>query len=136
MRLNDLRPLLLFSALVLVATAVFFLPAWAAQSDGSKNQDGHLLLGADMSDRRRPPVSFDHESHAEEFDCLDCHHVFVDGENVLDPLDLETGDAQAACSACHNGSPDERMRAFHAQCATCHEGRETAPKSCNGCHGP
>ncbi len=36
----------------------------------------------------RGPVLFDHELHMYDFDCLDCHHVMENGENVLDDADL------------------------------------------------
>ena len=119
-------------ALVILA---LFIPSWADQDTGNGTQDGLMLLGADRPDLRRPPVPFDHDAHADEFDCLDCHHRFEDGENVLDPEDLYTGDVPASCAACHNDTPDDLMRAFHGQCATCHDGHDDAPKSCNGCHG-
>ena len=120
----------------LALAAAFFLPVWTAQEARSSTEDSRMILGSDLIEPRRPPVVFDHDAHMDEFDCLDCHHLFVGGQNVLDPDDLETGAAESTCSACHNESPDHRMRAFHGQCVTCHEDHQAAPKACNSCHLP
>ncbi|MEX1302369.1 MAG: cytochrome c3 family protein, partial [Desulfotignum sp.] len=53
-------------------------------------------------ENNRGPVIFDHELHMFEFDCLDCHHVMENGENILDEADLEEGNPDILCSSCHD----------------------------------
>ncbi|GAB6094442.1 hypothetical protein JCM14469_06940 [Desulfatiferula olefinivorans] len=103
--------------------------------------------------KQRPPVSFTHETHMGDFACLDCHHRYENGENVLDEGDLmdvepdeiimlnmpsseEPRDNQ--CASCHNG--DKKITklssrdALHRQCIGCHEEMAQGPVLCGECH--
>jgi c(7)-type cytochrome triheme protein len=88
----------------------------------------------------RGSVIFPHEFHMGEFDCLDCHHDMQEGENVLDEYDLEDGNPDILCGACHNPKEKiERMEAFHYQCVGCHNNYKmtsdpTGPTMCGECH--
>jgi DNA-directed RNA polymerase subunit RPC12/RpoP len=96
---------------------------------------------AGFTKRERPPVDFLdhlHEMHMDSYECLTCHHRYEDSENVLDEGELEEGNADVLCSACHH--PDRALRdAFHDQCIGCHDAyndtQSTAlPVLCGDCH--
>ncbi|MCF8068023.1 MAG: cytochrome c family protein [Desulfobacterales bacterium] len=95
----------------------------------------------DTGSRERSPVTFEHESHMDSFECLDCHHDYDEsGENILDEGDLEEGNPDILCSACHNDDTKvDRQTAFHRQCMGCHiderdGGNKAAPDMCGQCH--
>lgn len=90
--------------------------------------------------RERPPVMFPHEKHMDSYACLDCHHRYKNGENILDEAELEDGNPAAQCMGCHDFETNcELQRIFHNQCLACHvqKGNERkGPRQCNGCHVP
>lgn len=98
---------------------------------------------------QRARVNFPHESHMEVGACLDCHHKYERGENVLDEdelaetepdgeilLSLDATDGESAkCASCHNEkSKIEGMEAFHQMCLGCHAESEKGPAMCGECH--
>jgi hypothetical protein len=90
-----------------------------------------LLIDSAFSSPQRPGVPFDHDRHAEDFDCTRCHHHYESGQNLWTP-DMET-----RCSACH--APGDRGRlglrqAWHGQCVGCHDQSPKAPVMCGECH--
>ena len=96
-----------------------------------------------LPERTRPSVDFlnrYHDSHMENLQCLDCHHKYVDGKNVLDEDELEEGNPNILCSSCHNEKSKIKFtRAFHEECIGCHdrlskEGEKTGPSLCGECH--
>lgn len=96
-----------------------------------------------FADRQRPPVRFldeQHDNHMDGFDCLTCHHRYENGENVLDEFELEEGNPDISCSACHHAGAQIGLRkAYHDQCIGCHnryndkEG-SALPVYCGECH--
>lgn len=90
--------------------------------------------------KERSAVNFPHETHMEELECLDCHHRYENGENVLEEDELEEGDPEVLCGACHTTDSDVELRkAFHRQCMGCHidlrkASQETGPELCGECH--
>ena len=112
-----------------------FVPIVIAQPD-------EILLEHNMSlkDRKRPPVYFNHELHMEEIDCLDCHHNYKNGENILDEDDLEEGNPAALCITCHKVEKSTDLeKTFHGSCFRCHiqeskKGNKNSPRICIGCH--
>ncbi len=97
---------------------------------------------AKFKNKRRAPVMFNHEAHMETAECLDCHHRYEDGENVMEEDELEEGNPDVLCGSCHNvNSTCELQETYHGQCMGCHiKGRKTGesagPRMCNGCHNP
>jgi c(7)-type cytochrome triheme protein len=92
-------------------------------------------------EKQRPAVTFPHNRHVEiGLSCMDCHHFYQDGKNILDESKLEEGNKDIRCSACHG--PKSRLNlqeAFHDQCTGCHkryqkENKKTGPRYCGGCH--
>jgi hypothetical protein len=88
----------------------------------------------------RTPVRFPHEKHQaiEGATCLDCHHDWKDGKNVLDLGDLMSGGSSALCASCHR-SPGKLQASFHLLCIGCHDGAKVrgnpdAPRACGDCH--
>ncbi len=84
--------------------------------------------------RERPAAVFPHTLHADdlEIDCLDCHHIYKDGENVWDESEISD------CTACHSLEADGKimsaMKAFHANCKGCHLEENKGPVTCGECH--
>lgn len=89
--------------------------------------------------KNRPAVAFDHESHMRSNECLDCHHDYQGGENVLDESDLDE-DGSALCTACHDRKASIDLKAaYHRQCMGCHrtvnkEESAALPITCQECH--
>lgn len=95
----------------------------------------------------RKVVVFPHEEHMDMLECLDCHHDYQNGENVLDEDDLEEGNPDIQCASCHSpklncfssSSKLSLRHAFHQQCVGCHRkarlNREVSgPEFCGECH--
>ena len=127
---NILRPSILAPLLVLLSVAVAYA------------QESEIILKSPDESRTpsRPAVTFPHEEHMDQLDCLECHHQYKDGVNVLDEDDLEEGNADQLCSACHTDESRINLRrAFHRLCIGCHrklrlEGKPTGPGLCGECH--
>ncbi len=98
--------------------------------------------------KKKPSVLFDHDLHMAVAECMDCHHHYKDGENVLEHFDLYEGAEGVLCRDCH-AEPGTRFRedhdptvkdlesAYHHQCITCHREtvpETTGPRTCMGCH--
>lgn len=89
--------------------------------------------------RNRSGVYFPHDIHMESVGCLDCHHDYAKGENLLDEDDL-VEDGSARCAACHTGKSSIGLReAYHKQCMTCHRSTNKLeamrlPITCKDCH--
>jgi DNA-directed RNA polymerase subunit RPC12/RpoP len=87
----------------------------------------------------RSAVYFPHERHMELLDCLDCHHDYQKGENVLEEEDLEE-DGLSRCTNCHtNKASIELKKAYHRQCMNCHRTinkneERNLPITCKDCH--
>lgn len=104
-------------------------------------QDEEILLntGEDIP-AQRTAVTFSHDLHMGLYECLDCHHDYKDSINVLDEDNLEEGNPDIRCSACHNPQTDlGRQKAYHRQCIGCHidtrkAGNASGPEMCGACH--
>jgi hypothetical protein len=88
----------------------------------------------------RAAVTFPHEEHMDELECLQCHHKYKDGVNILEEDALEEGNTDLLCSACHTDNAKINLkRAFHRECMGCHRklrlaGKSTGPELCGQCH--
>lgn len=98
-------------------------------------QDDINLLEHDaFIERERPGAVFSHALHTDEaeIDCLACHHIYENGENVWDDS------AETECAGCHklevNGKTIPLMKAFHENCKGCHEKEGKGPLTCGECH--
>jgi len=96
----------------------------------------NLKHGA-FGERQRHGVTFSHSTHFATIDCTECHHFYVNGQNVWNES-LETN-----CAACHGlkaeGSKGGLMKAFHQGCMGCHRkvksaAGKTLPVMCGQCH--
>ena len=104
-------------------------------------QEEEILLnsGEDLK-VQRTAVVFSHDLHMGVYDCLDCHHDYKDGINVLDEDTLEEGNPEIRCSTCHNDNSElDRQKAYHRQCMGCHidtrkAGQASGPEMCGACH--
>lgn len=131
----------------LLLCALIALPACstepASSADDSEELGEYMLINNDVyPNRKLGPVKFTHDVHWEDYGlaCDDCHHDYVNGENVW------TEDDEAkACIACHKpGKPQGKVyklsTAYHKKCRTCHKDmndgdeEELAPFSCYKCH--
>jgi len=91
---------------------------------------------------KKGPVRFSHEKHYREYiiDCVQCHHVYQDGENIW-----KEEDSVEKCVVCHDQNEKQDnvfklQNAFHENCRVCHikvskEGKEAPYNKCSECHG-
>ena len=125
--------------LMILLTVALVVSGLGLSLTAADDFDG-MVLGEDAENLQRPPVPFDHDAHMESAECLDCHHQYEDGENVLDESELEEGDPDILCGACHNDTASiDLQKAFHRQCIGCHTalrkaGEGRAPEMCGTCH--
>jgi hypothetical protein len=117
----------LYIAFVGLASLVIFGVAYA--------QDDTIWLEHDIFvGRERPGVTFPHALHADELglDCLECHHIYKNGENIWD--DSEETD----CTACHGlkaeGKKMSADKALHTNCKGCHTREGKGYVTCGECH--
>jgi hypothetical protein len=104
---------------------------------GVASQENLTILQPDaFPNAQRPPVAFAHDAHNEKAGidgCLECHHVYQDGNRVPD----ESSEDQA-CSECHglrdSGRRPGLMKAFHLNCKGCHQVQKKGPVMCGECH--
>ena len=94
-----------------------------------------------LEGKTRPAVSLPHNRHVEAgLSCKDCHHIYENGKNILDESQLEEGNKNLQCLACHGSKSRLNVeKAFHSQCTGCHrtyqmEKKKTGPRYCGGCH--
>jgi len=89
--------------------------------------------------KSRPAVYFSHETHMEAYECLDCHHDYRDGNNILSEEALDE-DGSAGCAQCHaDDTAIELITAYHRQCMGCHrrinkQEQASLPITCEDCH--
>lgn len=130
---------IVFSSAFITAVAVNFLFA----SDEQETPE-NIVLDQEMCGKNiKGPVEFSHLSHAEDygFSCDECHHDYVDGENIW-----KEGEWVNKCVECHDPcESDDSLKklkvAFHKNCIGCHRkiksewGSTDAPyRACKGCH--
>jgi len=121
----------------LISLPFFLILAGIMYVNGLHAYSADIELGGENT---RGAVAFPHELHMESFSCLDCHHVMENGENVLDEFDLEEGNPDILCGACHTETATiKRREAFHYQCMKCHDQyrfttESTGPTLCGECH--
>ena len=121
----------------LSAMIILILPPFA----GLYAQEAEIYIEDASVDKTngRSAVYFPHESHMEILDCLDCHHDYQNGENVLEEDDLEE-DGFSRCANCHtNKASIELKKAYHRQCINCHRTVHkkedlNLPITCKDCH--
>lgn len=95
-----------------------------------------MMAGPSDPHALRGPGYFPHEAHQLMLDCVDCHHRYENGLNVVTPEELDGSDAMR-CRTCHGPSADVNFRqAIHRQCIRCHcrDGNTGGPVTCGGCH--
>ncbi|MBA3019353.1 MAG: cytochrome c family protein [Proteobacteria bacterium] len=116
--------------LVIVAcVAPFILFSAAFAQDDIKQLQHDIFVN-----RERPAAVFPHTLHSDALgiDCLECHHIYKNGENVWDESELSD------CTGCHSLKADGKkmsaMRAFHTNCKNCHLKENKGPVTCGECH--
>ena len=99
-----------------------------------------ILDNPEYMRKQRPAVPFPHDLHQQVLNCLDCHHDYADGRNMLAEDDLEENDSAIRCASCHAGDTSVDLKsAYHRQCIGCHhhlrvDGQATPPELCGACH--
>ena len=90
--------------------------------------------------KSRSAVSFNHGKHMaiDGVSCIDCHHRFENGKNVLDPVELTDENKKIYCVFCHTDSSG-LQNAYHRLCIRCHESmvkknKSAGPRLCGECH--
>jgi len=127
--------LLVMLGLMLSGAGLILPGATSAQQD-------EMVLSAGGTNGQRASVVFDHNLHMGLYACLDCHHDFQNGANVLDESALEEDNPDLQCGACHHADASlDRQKAFHRLCMGCHiqvrkAGGARGPEMCGNCHRP
>jgi hypothetical protein len=91
-------------------------------------------------EKHRAAVTFPHELHVGNLECLACHHDYKDGENILSEDKLKEKNPDILCAACHDADAEIHLKkAYHRQCMGCHRyvrlaGSATGPELCGECH--
>lgn len=124
----------------------------ASQTCGKCHVQDVIIENKVYKEDKMGPVAFRHQRHAGRYlnpdgrniPCEECHHEYIEGENVW-----REGDTVRNCgtTACHDplekkGERQERLRtAYHNNCKVCHrdtakaDGNKNAPYiRCSGCH--
>lgn len=103
---------------------------------GYSQEDMTLVDSSVFENPQRTPSLFSHDEHNEAAgieECINCHHVYLDGQIVED----ESSEDQS-CSECHSSEASESrpalMQAFHANCKGCHLELKKGPIMCGECH--
>ena len=115
--------------MVLLLVGILLIPAFS-------QEDMEVVDNEGFSKKQRPPVTFRHDEHnetAEIEDCIECHHVYENGEKLED----ESSEDQS-CSECHDEKSTEKKtglkKAFHSNCKGCHREQKKGPIMCGKCH--
>ncbi len=123
--MGQLKLILMTPALV----GILLIPAFS-------QEDMQVVDNEGFSKKQRPPVVFRHDEHNETAqleDCIECHHVYEDGEK----LDDESSEDQS-CSECHDEKGTESnpglKKAFHSNCKGCHLEQKKGPIMCGKYH--
>jgi hypothetical protein len=118
----------IFLLIAPLLVGILLIPAFS-QEDMEVVDNGSFLK------KQRPPVVFRHDEHNETAqleDCIECHHVYEDGEK----LDDESSEEQS-CSECHDEKGSGNIlglkKAFHSNCKGCHLEQKKGPIMCGTC---
>ncbi len=120
---------------VFLVMAILFGAA-AAGSTGNVLRISNFSIFKKLS---RSAVDFHHERHYSWGPgCLDCHHRYKGGVNVLDVNELKPGVPAVSCASCHT-TARELERSYHRMCINCHldmkkRGATYGPVMCGQCH--
>jgi hypothetical protein len=141
---NNIRlPAVLILLLILLSLSI-----------ASAQEEKLLLDNPDAyQEKHRAAVTFPHDLHVGDFECLACHHDYKDGRNILDDKKLVDDNPDIRCAACHNANSNIDLKeAYHLQCMGCHRqfriheycevcskivwlvGSAPGPELCGECH--
>jgi hypothetical protein len=126
----------------IIRYTAFLVVAGLIQIVSLRAQPDEILLNHSkiFGHSRQNPVRFPHGEHLNDFDCLDCHHRYVNKKNILNRGELVEGAPAAKCTTCHNPQSDCKLQTFfHKLCLGCHlelqkAGRKSGPRLCIDCH--
>ena len=128
---------LVFTAYFLLATIIPYLVSYSSLY--GQDADIYIENPAPNHSKSRAEVYFSHENHMDSYDCLDCHHDYQNGKNLLNEDELEDGES-ASCASCHSKETSIDLKtAYHRQCMGCHrrinkQKADTSPITCQDCH--
>lgn len=125
-RFASLPALLAATALILV----LWLPAALSQ------EDMKFIKAEAFPVHTRPAAVFVHDAHNEKAnidDCAACHHG-KDANGKQTTEETSEGEPCAECHAVNASGTTPLMRAYHQQCITCHQEKNSGPTHCGGCH--
>lgn len=129
---------------VVVLTGLMFFAVGAlTAADQPAPPDEIVIENTGYKTDKKGPVKLHHKKHSEQYkvDCLECHHKYENGKNVL-----KKGDPMEKCAKCHSplkkeGKVLKLNLAYHKNCKNCHkeinkkDPSKKAPfKKCNDCH--
>lgn len=136
------RKIVRLAVLIMAAFCLWlgFYPASKAPWNAyAQDTEIHIENRSAYRSRTRAAVHFTHDDHMEQYECLECHHDYSNGNNVLDEDELEK-DGRARCAACHPQKASLALKtAYHRQCMGCHrrvnkQEAKGLPITCRDCH--
>ncbi len=114
-----------------VLMVVIFTAGWSAAQEEMRYVDNSVFAKT-----TRPAAVFAHDQHNEVSgldDCIECHHVYEDGQRLEDESSEDS-----PCADCHDGSKDgpelSLRKAYHQNCKGCHLKLKAGPILCGECH--
>lgn len=120
------------AVVILILALVSFLALVSAHSQ----EDMEYVDNFAFENPQREPSVFRHEEHNEAAgieECNECHHVYEDGEKLVDESSEDM-----YCSDCHSlqpgGDGPVLMKAYHLNCKGCHLQQKKGPIMCGECH--
>jgi hypothetical protein len=119
---------------------ILFFLLFSAAVYASAGRDTLRISGMSaFKELSRGEVLFPHKRHyGYGIGCLQCHHRYEKGENVLSVNELKPGSPAVSCVTCHTTGRD-LQRAYHRFCITCHNEFKnnkagSGPVMCGLCH--
>ena len=107
-------------AVILIAISVVM--AFAVTMSIAADPPAQITIDKGMD--KKSGVAFNHELHAEAFDCFKCHHASKTKEEIK------------SCFECHgkDANAPNVKDAFHKSCNACHKEQGKGPTKCSECH--
>ena len=136
---KGLALVLLASFIVMAFGAVVMAEGGMVTIDQPKEKFPASKLDKKTGEKKKPPVTFNHEKHGADLGCETCHHKATADEIAAKNV--------KSCFECHGPVAEEAKldtyKMIHdkkvGQCIKCHKEKEAAgnanaPTKCKGCH--
>ena len=110
--------------MVAIVVALAFVATMAVAADAPKQ------ITIDKVAAKKSGVTFNHETHAADIDCLKCHHKAAS----KDAIDKGCFDCHGSDAAANDPTSSKKDNPFHITCKGCHKEQAKGPTKCGECH--